>query len=91
VTPHAFKTSRVNLYSSSSVVEVVDDELGAGAVVDGVVVAGGGIAGVVIAIGGECDPSAVRSIVFGKRSVTHRACSGVAPARTSSDWMRPAL
>ena len=41
--------------------------------------------------GAECDPSALRSIRSGMRSATHFACSGVAPARTSSDWIRLGL
>jgi hypothetical protein len=96
VTPQSARTWRVNSYSSGSVVVVVDDALGAGAVVvgglvDGGVVGGGGMAGVVIATGGECDPSALRSILSGNLSATHRASTGVAPACTSSDWMRPRL
>jgi hypothetical protein len=96
VTPHSARTWRVNWYSSGSVVVVVDDALGAGAVivggvVVGAVVVGGGMAGVVIATGGECDPSALRSILSGNFSATHRASTGVAPACTSSDWTRPGL
>ncbi len=41
--------------------------------------------GDVIALGGECEPNSFRSKLAAKPSVTHWACAGVTPARTSSD------